>query len=69
MEELLNCFEQVKNKGDIALIKFDGQRNEDEYTVLIAFPEIKKREMIRADESSLRIALIKVLTEYVEGDR
>lgn len=66
IEELMYCFEQVKKNGDVAVIKFDGERSVLEYTVFISFPLIKEREMIRADESSLRIALINVLKKYIE---
>ena len=69
IEELIKCFEYVKDNGDIAVIKFDGERNEKGYTVFISFPVTKKREMIRADENDLREALVKVLTRYVEGYR
>ncbi|TRX35069.1 hypothetical protein [Flavobacterium restrictum] len=66
IEDLIYCFEQVKKNGDIAVIKFDGERDEIGYTIFISFPLIKKREMIRADENSLKVALIKVLTKYLE---
>lgn len=65
IEELINCFEYVKKNGDIAVIKFDGERNENEYTVFISFPVSKKREMIRSDESDLKKALVEVLTKYI----
>ena len=66
IEELINCFDQIKNNGDVAVIKFDGEREEDQYTVFITFPNRKDREMIRADESILKNALIKVLKDYTE---
>jgi len=66
LEELINCFELVKENGDIAIIKFDGERKENVYTVFISFPPIKEREMIRADESNLRKALLKVLAVYIK---
>ncbi|WP_342333048.1 hypothetical protein [Pedobacter sp. FW305-3-2-15-E-R2A2] len=68
IEELISCFEQVKKNGDIAVIKFDGERTVNEYTIFITFPLIKKREMIRADVSDLKKGLIKVLIRYIEGD-
>lgn len=69
IEDLLNCFEKVKSNGDIAVIKFDGERDENAYTVFISFPVSKKKEMIRVDESNLKKALMKVLDEYVEKCR
>lgn len=64
IEELINCFEKIKLKGEVAVIKFDGERESDEYTVFVSFPK-GEREMIRADESDLKVALLKVLTKYV----
>lgn len=66
IEELINCFKQVRKNGDVAVIKLDGERSSNEYTVFISFPLAKKKEMIRADESDLEAAMIKVLTKYVE---
>lgn len=66
LTELINCFEIVKENGDIAVVKFDGARSENWYTVFITFPISKNREMIRADEDHLETALIKVLTKYIE---
>lgn len=64
LEELISCFEKIKLNGDVAVIKFDGERESNEYTVFVSFPK-GKREMIRADESNLKVALLKVLTKYV----
>lgn len=66
IEDLIKCFEIVKENGDIAVIKFDGERLENQYTVFISFPIIKKREMIRSDESNLTKAMFKVLKEYYQ---
>jgi hypothetical protein len=66
IEDYINCLEQVKRNGDIAVIKFDGERSENQYTIFISFPIIKKREMIRADENDLKLGLAKVITKYIE---
>lgn len=66
LDELIECFEQIKTNGEVAVIKFDGERKRDGYTVFISFPN-NKREMIRADDSDLKRALIIVLTKYIEG--
>ncbi|WP_142688495.1 hypothetical protein [Chitinophaga polysaccharea] len=68
LEELIGCFEQVKKNGDTAVIKFDGERLENGYTIFITFPTIKRKEMIRADENDLVVGLTKVLTRYLEGN-
>ncbi len=64
LEELINCFEKIKSNGEVAVIKFDGERESNEYTVFVSFPK-DEREMIRADESDLKYALLKVLTKYL----
>ena len=56
----------VKDNGDVALIKFDGVRTENWYTVLITFSPGKKREIIRADGGNLEMALKKVLLAYAD---
>ena len=60
-DELICCFEKIKENGDIAAIKFDGQRDTDHYTVFITFPG-NKRDMIRADGADLKKSLVKVMT-------
>ena len=64
IEELIECFERVKDNGDIGFIKFDGERKSHHYTVFISTPT-SQSDIIRADESILKVALVKVLTEYV----
>ena len=65
LEGLINCFERLKDNGEVGIIKFDGERDKDGYTVFISFPNNHKREMLRADENQLKNALIKVLAIYV----
>ncbi|XZF15426.1 hypothetical protein ACTHGU_04750 [Chitinophagaceae bacterium MMS25-I14] len=65
LEELMYCFELVKNNGDIVVIKLDGERKEKGYTAFITFPLSKKKEMIRVDEDNLETTLITVLSMYV----
>ena len=65
IEELIDCFERVKDNGDIGFIKFDGERKTNHYTVLITTP-MPQSKMVRADESTLKVALVKVLAEYAQ---
>lgn len=65
LEELIQCLEKIKANGEVAVVKFDGERDKDGYTVFISFPR-GNREMIRTDESDLKMALVKVLTKYIE---
>lgn len=64
--DLLSCFERVKEDGNVAVIKLDGERESKQYTVFITFPNDADRQMIRSDEDSLHPALIAVLKSYVE---
>ncbi|KAA2238878.1 hypothetical protein F0L74_21940 [Chitinophaga agrisoli] len=64
IEKLIECFDLVKANGDVAAIKFDGERTRNQYTVFISFPN-KGREIIRSDGEDLRAALINVLNEYI----
>lgn len=64
--ELFSCFELVKKNGDVAVIKFDGERATRQYTVFITFPASRSKEMIRADEDTIDAALLKVLKQYIK---
>lgn len=64
IQDLITCCESVKKNGDILVIKFDGQRVEEQYTAFITFP-IQKSEMIRVDDKDLKSALIKLLNKYI----
>lgn len=64
-DDLLACFEQVKDNGDVAVIKFDGERIKNQYTVFISFPRNENKSMIRADSDDLKDAISRVLTNYV----
>ena len=66
LESLMRCVEMVKQNGDIVVLKLDGERKENHYTAFITFPLSKKKEMIRADKSTLEEALLKILTVYLE---
>jgi hypothetical protein len=66
MEVLIEAFEQIARNGDMAFIKFDGQRLEYRYTILINFALEKGREMIRTDTDDLKKGLLHVLKQYVQ---
>ncbi len=53
IEELIQCLEVVKENGNVAVIKFDGERTSNQYTVFVSFPS-KDRQMIRSDKNTLR---------------
>lgn len=64
LSELIDCFEKVKQNGDIAVIKFDGARKETQYTIFISFQD-NKREIIRSDGDDLQKAMLNVLARYI----
>jgi ribosomal protein L36 len=64
LEELLWCCEQVRRNGDVMVIKLDGAREKDWYTVFISFPIETGKEMIRADKHDLKTALVNTLSRY-----
>jgi hypothetical protein len=65
LEEFISCFERIKENGEVVVIKFDGDRSDNAYTIFISFPNNLK-EMIRADESDFKKAIMKVLSKYTE---
>lgn len=64
IEDLMFCAETVKENGDVFIIKFDGAREQKQYTSIITFPS-GLAQMIRVDEASLAVAIIKILREYL----
>ncbi|MDQ0966806.1 hypothetical protein QFZ20_002209 [Flavobacterium sp. W4I14] len=67
IDELIASFERVKENGDVAIIKFDGERIENGYTVFISFNKIKKLEMIRIDGNNLKDSLQMILRLYIKS--
>ena len=65
-EALFKCLEYIKENGDIVVVKIDGERPENQYTVFVSFPNYRQRGLIRADENTLNDAILKVLIAYVE---
>jgi hypothetical protein len=66
IEELIKCLELVRENGDVVVVKFDGERTKDQYTLFVTFSKLKNKNMIRVDDSNLKEALVKLLTIYVE---
>lgn len=64
LEDLLMCFETVKENGDVAVIKWDGGRESDPYTLFISFPD-GKRPMLRIDSNNLKEAMQNILRQYI----
>ena len=67
IEDLLTCFDMVLQDGNVAMIKFDGERMEKSYTVMISFPGKKQNlGLIRNDGDNLKVMLTEVLQKYVK---
>lgn len=64
-EDYINCFEQVKADGSVAVIKFDGEREANHYTVFISFPTESTRTTLRIDHDDLKQAMTIVLERYL----
>ncbi|WP_333662016.1 hypothetical protein [Chishuiella changwenlii] len=65
IEELILCLEKIKENGDSVIIKFDGDRLVDYYTIMIIFSNNNK-EMIRVDGKDFKINLTEALKKYLE---
>ena len=64
-DDLLVCLERIKEKGNSIVIKLDGEREKAQYTVFITFPMNQEKEMIRIDDISLKVALLRCLQSYL----
>ncbi len=63
-EQMIAAFDSVKEYGDVAVMKLDGGREKNHYTVFISFPANPQRDIMRAEKSDLISASKKVLEEY-----
>lgn len=63
-DELINCLEDIKNEGDVVIIKLDGEREDNQNTIMITFPN-SNREIIRHDGSDLKKSIQKALLDYI----
>jgi hypothetical protein len=49
------------------MIKFDGMRKDNHYTVWVGFPMETGKESFRLDGSDLKKTIMKVLARYLES--
>ncbi len=66
-DDIIRCFDIVKNHGASAFIKLDGGRQLNHYTVIISFPVEAKKELLRKDGGNLKHCCIRVLELYLEN--
>lgn len=67
IDELFTCLEEIKKSGDIFILKMDGERENNQNTIMITFPKSNK-EMIRHDGESLKILIKKALSDYIRNN-
>ncbi|SHM01897.1 hypothetical protein [Chryseobacterium polytrichastri] len=67
MTDLIDCLDLVRKNGDIVVVKFDGEREQDFYTLFITFSLTKNKSMIRIDHSNLRDAILELLKRYINS--
>lgn len=67
MTDLIDCLDLVRKNGDVVVVKFDGEREQDFYTLFITFSLTKNKSMIRIDHSNLRDAILELLKRYINS--
>ena len=55
--------ELIKNNGDTLILKVDGERKNNFFTVVIAFPN-QDHESLRLDHADLEIAVSIIVDRY-----
>ena len=60
-DQIFEVIELIGNNGDIIIIKNDGLRIEDKFTVVITF----QGKSVRSDRDNLNDALIECLKQYL----
>ncbi len=64
LDELFDCIKEIEAAGNIFILKVDGEREENHNTVMITFSNSDK-DMIRYDESDIKVAIKKALFDYI----
>ncbi len=64
IDELFVFVDIIKSKGDLVLIKIDGEREIDEVTIVISYPSDLERAPIQYTGSNIRETLFKALHTY-----
>ncbi|MBO9633171.1 MAG: hypothetical protein J7578_08625 [Chitinophagaceae bacterium] len=65
LDELMNCFDEVMEAGHHAVIKWDGPRAQDRFTVMITIPG-NPDAVFRKDGDDLKLAMKRVLEMYIQ---
>ncbi|WP_343626798.1 hypothetical protein [Flavobacterium lindanitolerans] len=64
LKALFSSVNEIREKGDIVFIKFDGVRENDFITIIISYPSNLNREIIRHDGNDLIEVLTNCLNDY-----
>lgn len=64
IEKNIEVLERIKNDGNIVFIKFDGERADNQVTVVIDFPSSSDNKTIRLDGDDLNTLLERVINTY-----
>lgn len=64
LERLFRYIEEIRERGDLVFIKFDGEREDDFVTIAISYPNYLGKEQIRHDGNDFKKVLLKCLNEY-----
>lgn len=64
MLEVMECFDLVRKRGDVFVVKVDGERDSDQYTVFINRIG-KAPAMLRADGDNLEGLVLDVTKKYL----
>ena len=62
-EQMLFAFQKIGDEGDVVLMKHDGERSDNRFTVVILSPS-RRFDSIRLDAESLSAAFAGCLREY-----
>ena len=68
IEELLTLAKGIKDKGDMVFIKLDGERENNQITIIISYPNDKGKEQIRYEGDDLNECLFKAINSYYHND-
>jgi len=64
IEELFVFVDIIKSKGELILIKIDGEREVNEVTIVISYPSNLDKSPIQYAGSNVRETLFKALHKY-----
>ncbi|WP_103998209.1 hypothetical protein [Paenibacillus sp. UNC499MF] len=66
IDYFLSLFEKIKSDSSMIIIKLDGEREENTYTVLVSGSLLGSEESIRIDTSNLLEGAAYIILEYAK---